>query len=138
MKTFREQITEMEDGQEEFWAKEDLINLIRETVLDEDDLNEISELVLEIAEYDMDDEDDIFEKMSNDAKRKAKKDRKKPAFKKAMRLKKKCMSINGDRVRKSDGKLTCSTSGKVVKGMSKADRRKLKKTRLKNKSKIIK
>jgi len=162
MKSFRELI---EDAKEDYlddnlnWTKQDLITLIQEQDLGDDDIQEITELVIDMVEYsefeDLSDEefedidwsiyeskseeyDELDEKMSPKAKKEAAKKRKKPAFKKAMRLKKKCMAKMGDKVRKSGGKLTCGTDGKLKKGMSKADRRKLMKSRKKNKNKIIK
>jgi len=153
MKKFREMIIEGVSA-EEIWTKEDLIELISE--LDEDDIAVVSNYVLEILSYDydydwdeMEDTDwsqydydeNIEEKMSIDSKRAAAKRRRKPTFKKAQRLKKKCMSKYGDKVRKTANSgvpFVCSTDGKLHKGMKKADRRKLLKTRKKNKNKIIK
>lgn len=157
MKSFKEMVAEMEMGMEDEWTREDLKNLIDE--VDDEDISEVSDFILSIVamdddydwdemedcdweEYDYDDMEmtdmEMTEKMSAQAKKKAKKLRKKPAFKKAKKLKAMCMSRHGDKVRKSDGKLTCGSDGKLKKGMSKADRRKLKKTRKKNKKIIIK
>jgi len=160
MKSFREHIKLQENEVEEVWTKQDLIDLINEEDLDFEDIQEITELITEIVEYgefdDMEDadlesldydfdsqwanenEEIVDEKMSPKAKKEAAKKRKKPAFKKAQRLKKKCMDKKGDTVRKSKGKIVCGTDGKTHKGMSRGDKRKLMKSRKKNKSKIIK
>jgi len=84
--------------------------------------------------------DDLDEKMSQKAKLKAKKNRKTFAFKKAKRLKAKCQKKYKDRINKSKDNnipMVCGVDGKLHKGMKKLDRIKLRKTRKRNKSKII-
>ena len=166
MKKFREMIKEMDStiGIDEQWTKEDLIELIKESDLDFDDIMEITDLVIDIIEYgdyddmsdeeldnydwdaddydyDWDDDDDsIDEKMSNKAKRMAARRRRKPAFKKIQRLRAKCMKKHGDVVRRtkdSNNPKVCGSDGKIHIGMGRAERRKLAKTRKKNKHKII-
>lgn len=154
MKSFREMIKEsdIEIGE---WTKEDLIILIQEEDFSPEDISEITELVLDIVEfgefenmsdeeaeaYEWEDEDVIDEKMSNKAKRDAKKKRKKPAFKKAKKLKKKCTDKHAKVIAKTKDSGTpkvCGSDGKLKKGMGRSDKRKLMKTRKKNKNKIIK
>ena len=141
------------DGEEETWTKEDLIELLDD--LDEDDLAYITDMVLDITSYNDDfdwdemedtdwaefdeEEDDsnlseaeLEEKMNNQAKMQARKKRRKPAFKKAMRLKKKCQKKYGKKIKQSKNAgvpYVCGTDGKLHKGMKRAQRRKLKKTR---------
>ena len=160
MKSFREILRE--NNETESWTKEDLIALIQENDFDNEDIEEISDLVLDIIEYgefddddfdadsfdwdnydwdDFDDGDELDEKMTAAAKKKSAKLRRKPAFKKAMRLKKKCMAKHGDIVRKSAKSGTpkvCGQDGKLHKGMSRKERRQLAKSRKKNKNKLIK
>jgi len=119
----------------EKWAKQDLINLIEEQEIDDEEIIEITEAVLEYVESI--NEIALDEKMSSQAKIKANKYRMKPSFKKADRLKKQCMEKNKDRIASSDGKLTCNTKGKVVKGMPKAKKKALLKARKKNASRIV-
>jgi hypothetical protein len=160
MKNFREIVEEI-DAENEDWSREDLKELIDE--LDEEDISYVTSIIMDIlayedgidwddltdtdwSQYDFEEDDDLTEaeleeRMTAAAKKKVALKRRKPAFKKAMRLKKKCMSKYGDKVRKSRGKanaLVCGTDGKIKKGMGRADRRKLAKTRKRNKSKIIK
>lgn len=163
MKRFREMLLENSEI-EESWTKEDLIQMIQEEDLDNDDVQEITELVIDIIDYgdfDADDFDadsydwdnhqwdewddesveDIDEKMTVKAKKDAAKRRKKPKFKKAKRLKDKCMKKHGAKVRKTKdaaNPMVCGTDGKLKKGMGRADKRKLAKTRKRNKNKIIK
>ena len=128
----------------EEWAKEDLIALITENDFDIEDIYEISDLVLDILDYDEESDeyieneeiDELSEKMSVKALQKAKKLRKKPAYKKAQRLRKKCLQKHGDKVKNSIW--TCNVKGKVVKGKSKKEKRLIAKTRRKNKGRIIK
>ena len=165
MKKFREMIKEMDStiGIDEQWTKEDLIELIKESDLDFDDIMEITDLVIDIIEYgdyddmsdeeldnynwdaddynyDWDEDDFIDEKMSNKAKKMAARRRRKPAFKKIQRLRAKCMKKHGDVVRRtkdSNNPKVCGSDGKIHIGMGRAERRKLAKTRKKNKHKII-
>ena len=157
MRTFREILSESEVEIDENWTKEDLINLIQEEDLDQDDIAEITELVMDIVEWGefdnlSDEEIDSFdwdswdswenveEKMSPMAKKEAAKKRRKPTFKKAQRLKKKCMAKHADKIKKTkDGNTpkVCDANGKIQTGMGRAERRKLAKTRKKNKNKII-
>lgn len=159
MRKFREMLLENSEI-EESWSKEDLIQMIQEEDLDFEDIQEITELVMDIVDYgefdsddfdhdnydwdnhQWDDEDDsIDEKMTNKAKKEAAKKRKKPKFKKAKRLKAKCMKKYGDKVRKtkdSGNPKVCGNDGKLHAGMKRAEKRKLAKTRKKNKNKIIK
>ncbi len=165
LRSFKEMVEEFKvdiSGEEENWTKEDLIELLDD--LDEDDLAYITDIVLDITSHDNgfdweemedtdwdefdDDEDDcdlteaeLDEKMSNKAKMKARKKRKKPAFKKAMRLKKKCQKKHAKKIKQSKNAgvpYVCGTDGKIHKGMKKAQRRKLKKTRKRNRGKIVK
>lgn len=160
MKNFRDMVEEIETAEED-WSREDLKELIDE--LDEEDISYVTSMIMDIiaydddidwddltdtnwAEYDFDEDTDLgeaelAERMTAAAKKKKAIKRRKPAFKKAMRLKKKCMDKYGDKVRKSKGKsnaLVCGTDGKIKRGMGRADRRKLAKVRKRNKSKIIK
>ena len=165
MKKFREMIKEMDStiGVDEQWTKEDLIEMIKESDLDFNDIMEITDLVTDIVEYgdyddmsdeeldnynwdaddynyDWDEDDFIDEKMSNKAKKMAARRRRSPAFKKIQRLKAKCMKKHGDKVRKtkdSDNPKVCGSDGKIHTGMGRAERRQLIKTRKKNKNKII-
>jgi hypothetical protein len=87
------------------------------------------------------DEDNVSEKMTNQAKMKARKLRKKPAYKKAVRLKKKCKQRFHDKIKKTENAnipYVCGSDGKLHKGMKRKDRIKLKKKRKRNKNKIIK
>jgi len=161
MKSFRE-LTEDKaqdyENNDEDWTKQDLIELIQEQDLDADDIAEITELVMEIVEYgdfdgddfnaddfdwdgyDWDDTDDLDERMSNKAKKDAAKKRRKPAFKRAMKKKLKCQKKFAERIKKSKESgvsMVCNVKGKLVKGMTRADRRKLAKTRKKHKNRII-
>ena len=161
MKSFRE-LTEDKaqdyENNDEDWTKQDLIELIQEQDLDADDIAEITELVMEIVEYgdfdgddfnaddfdwdgyDWDDTDNLDERMSNKAKKDAAKKRRKPAFKRAMKKKLKCQKKFAERIKKSKESgvsMVCNVKGKLVKGMTRADRRKLAKTRKKHKNRII-
>jgi hypothetical protein len=161
MRTFREILEDKAQDYEDDkdWSKQDLIELIQEQDLDEDDIAEITELVMEIIEYgdfdgddfdgnnfdwdnyDWDEDEELDEKMTNKAKREAAKKRRKPAFKKAMKKKKKCEAKYSEKIKKSKNSgvsMICNVKGKLVKGMTRTDRRKLAKTRKKNKGKIIK
>jgi len=161
MRSFREILEDKADeynDEDKDWGKQDLIELIQEQDLDEDDIAEITELVMEIIEYgdfdadDFDadnfdwdgydwDEDELDERMTNAAKKIAAKKRRKPAFKRAMKKKKKCEAKYAERIKKSKKSgvsMICNVKGKLVKGMTRADRRKLAKTRKKNKNRIIK
>ena len=142
------------------WTKADLIEMIQEQDLDADDIAEITELVMEIVEYgdfdgedfdhdnfdwdayDWDEDDDaIGERMTAKAKKEAKKKRRKPAFKRAMKKKMKCQKKHADRIKQSKNSgvsMVCNVKGKLVKGMGRAEKRKLAKTRKRNKNKIIK
>jgi len=163
MRSFREIL---EDKAQEYenndkdWTKQDLIELIQEQDLDDDDIAEITELVMEIVEYgdfdgedfdhdnfdwdayDWDEDDDaISERMTAKAKKDAAKKRRKPAFKRAMKKKLKCQKKHADKIKKSKDSgvsMVCDVKGKLVKGMSRADKRKLAKTRKRNKNKIVK
>ncbi len=107
--------------------------------LEFNDMLEITELVLDIIEED--EEYRIEEKMSNQAKIKSRKLRKKPAFKKAKRLKQKCNKRFSDKIKKSKKQnipYVCGVDGKLHKGMSRKSRKKIKKRRKRNKNKIIK
>jgi len=165
MRSFREILEDKAqdyENEDRDWTKQDLIELIQEQDLDDDDISEITELVLEIVEYgdfdgddfdpdnfdwdnydwddDIDDIDDIDERMSNKAKKEAAKKRRKPAFKRAMKKKLKCQKKFADKIKKSKKSgvpMVCNVKGKLVKGMNRAERRKLAKTRKKNKNKII-
>ena len=162
MRSFREILEDKAqdyENEDRDWTKQDLIELIQEQDLDDDDISEITELVLEIVEYgdfdgddfdpdnfdwdnyDWDDDiDDIDERMSNKAKKEAAKKRRKPAFKRAMKKKLKCQKKFADKIKKSKKSgvpMVCNVKGKLVKGMNRAERRKLAKTRKKNKNKII-
>ena len=162
MKRFREMIKEMDStiSNDEQWTKEDLIEMIRESDLNINDIIEITDLVADIIEYgaydDLSDEeledydwelddydwddDSIDEKMSNKAKRIAAKRRRKPAFKKMQRLKAKCMKKYSARIKAtkdSNNPKVCGSDGKIHNGMGRAERRQLIKTRKKNKNKII-
>jgi hypothetical protein len=162
MRSFREILEDKAqdyENEDRDWTKQDLIELIQEQDLDDDDISEITELVLEIVEYgdfdgddfdpdnfdwdnyDWDDDiDDIDERMSNKAKKEAAKKRRKPAFKRAMKKKLKCQKKFADKIKKtkkSGVPMVCNVKGKLVKGMNRAERRKLAKTRKKNKNKII-
>ena len=143
--------TEWEDEEDEdeyledIWSKEDLLELIEE--LDGEDLEYIKELITDVAEteggFNWDELDENYimvERMSNQAKIKAKKKRKKPAYKKAMRLKKKCQKKHAKKIKQSKNAgvpYVCGTDGKIHKGMKRNKRRKLKKTRKRNKNKVI-
>lgn len=160
MKKFREMLLENSEI-EESWSKEDLIQMIQEEDLDIEDIQEITELVIDIVdfgeftrddfdydnydwdnhEWDDDEDDSVYERMTNAAKKEAKKLRKKPKFKKAKRLKAKCMKKYGDKVRKTKNSANpkvCGNDGKLHNGKSRKERRELVKTRKKNKNKIIK
>jgi hypothetical protein len=79
--------------------------------------------------------------MSNTAKKKAAKQRKKPAYKRAMMKKLKCQKKHAEKIKKSKNSgvaMVCNVKGKLIKGMTRADRRQLAKTRRKNKNKVIK
>jgi len=159
-KTFRSMIVEQED---ENWSKEDLIQMIMEEDLTFEDIMEITELVEDIVEFgefddysedeldsvdwdEWDDEDcncdsSIDEKMTAAAKKTAAKKRRKPAFKKVKRLKAKCMKKYGDKIKKTKNSANpkvCGSDGKLKTGMGRAGKRKLAKTRKRNKNKIIK
>lgn len=162
MKNFRDLVEEVIphniDMDNEEWSRTDLKDLIDE--LDEDDIAYITDIVMDLLSYeddydwedmedtvwadyeDLDDEETgVTEKMSAEAKRAAKKKRRKPAFKKAMRLKKKCMKKHAKKIKQSKNAgvpYVCGTDGKIHKGMKKADRRKLAKTRKRHKGRIIK
>lgn len=71
-------------------------------------------------------------KMTSGEKKDAAKYAKTPAAKKAKKLKLKCIDKHGDQVKKSNGKLTCDSHGKVVKGMDKATKKAMVKARLKH------
>ena len=158
MKSFREMLEDktqdyVNDDRE--WTKQDLIELIQEQDLDDDDIVEITELVMEIVEYgdfdgddfdwdnyDWDDDfdEELGERMSNKAKKDAAKKRRKPAFKRAMKKKLKCQKKFAEKIKKSKKSgvpMVCNVKGKLVKGMNRAERRKLAKTRKRNKNKII-
>jgi len=142
MKSFREMIegkTRDYENEDKDWTKQDLIELIQEQDLDDDDIVEITELVMEIVEYD-DFDEDLVERMSNKAKKDATKERRKPAFKRAMKKKLKCQRKFAEKIKKSkksDTPMVCNVKGKLVKGMNRAERRKLAKSRKSNKNKII-
>ena len=128
-----------EDEYIEEFTKEDIIELVDQ--LDEEDYEEVISCLSDILddyEYDDSEEatDSIDEKMSSQALRAAAKRRKTPAYKKVQRLKSICMKKNGERVRKSKGKLTCSSTGRLEAGMSPADRKQLRIARLRNRAKI--
>lgn len=137
---------EDEDNFEDIWAKEDLLELISD--LDSEDLEYIKDIIGDISGEDdgfdwdeMDEKYNIVEKMSNQAKIKMRKKRKKPAHKKAMRLKKKCQKKHKVKIKKSKNAgvpYVCGTDGKIKKGMKRGQRRKLKKTRKRNRNKVIK
>jgi hypothetical protein len=160
MRSFREIL---EDKSQDYdkdkdWNKQDLIELIQEQDLDDDDIAEITELVMDIIEYgefdddDFDadnfdwdsydwDEEELDEKMTNAAKKDAAKKRKKPAFKRAMKKKRKCEAKYSEKIKKTKNSgvsMVCNVKGKLVKGMTRAERRQLAKTRKKNKNRIIK
>ena len=80
--------------------------------------------------------DTLLEKMSVAAKRRNKIMRRRPEFKRKMKKKKRCMKMYGDRIKRSDGKFTCSIDGKIVRGMKKMDRVRLRRTRKRNKARI--
>lgn len=159
MRTFREILSESEVEIDENWTKEDLIKLIQEEDLSQDDIEEITELVMDIVEWgefnDLSDEElDFFdwdswedsqenveERMTSAAKKEAAKQRRKPAFKKAQRLKKKCMAKYADKIEKtkdSNAPKVCGNDGKLHTGKTRKERRELAKTRKRNKNKIIK
>ena len=62
-------------------------------------------------------------------KAKAAKNRKKGPAKKAKKLIAKCMAMYGDKVKNSNGKLICKSNGKVGKGLSKAKKKLMAKSR---------
>ena len=62
----------------------------------------------------------------------ARKKAKLPAAKKAKKLKARCMGLHGDKIKKSKGKLTCDSKGKVVKGMDKKTKKLMAKARKKS------
>jgi len=146
---FKGTVHEDENTGDEAWTRQDLMELLEE--LDQGELEEVTGLVLEILDYDSetdswmdimsitDDELDgeMTERMSAQAKKKTKKLRKKPAFKKAKRMKDRCMDHHGDQVKKSKGKLTCGNDGKIKKGMSKAKKREMAKAKKRNVGRII-
>ena len=120
------------------------INTAVEYIEDLDDIEKISiieEIINIYEDYEDDSElDHLDEKMSQKAKLKAKKNRKTFAFKKAKRLKAKCQKKYKDRINKTKDNnipMVCGVDGKLHKGMKKLDRIKLRKTRKRNKSKII-
>jgi hypothetical protein len=80
--------------------------------------------------------DSIVEKMSVAAKRRNKLMRRKPEFKRKMKKKKKCQQRYSDRIKSSDGKFVCNIEGRLVRGMKKMDRIRLKRTRKKNRARI--
>jgi len=141
----------VESMEEENWTKQDLINLIIEEDLDEFDIRDITDFVIEIVEENEENEEDddfdddfddenIDEKMSNKAKKDAAKMRRKPAFKKAKRLKAKCKKKFSKKIANTkDASIpyVCGNDGKLHKGMKRTDRKALKKTRKRNKHKII-
>ncbi len=163
MKSFREMLEDKAqdyENNDEDWTKQDLIELIQEQDLDDDDIAEITELVMEIIEYgEFDDDDfdpdnfdwdnydwdddfdkDLGERMSNKAKKDDAKKRRKPAFKRAMKKKLKCQKKFAEKIKKTKKSgipMVCNVKGKLVKGMNRAERRKLAKSRKRNKNKII-
>jgi len=163
MKSFREMLEDKAqdyENNDEDWTKQDLIELIQEQDLDGDDIAEITELVMEIIEYgEFDDDDfdpdnfdwdnydwdddfdkDLGERMSNKAKKDDAKKRRKPAFKRAMKKKLKCQKKFAEKIKKTKKSgipMVCNVKGKLVKGMNRAERRKLAKSRKRNKNKII-
>ena len=161
IKKFRDIIiedsTDNIDNIEEPWTKQDLIELIQEEYLSDSDIAEITDLVIDIIEYreyeamsdyddDYDDYNDyndknIDERMTTSAKKEAKRRRRKPAYKRAMKKRAKCQKKYADKIKKSKNTNTpfvCNVHGKLVKGLGRAERRKLAKTRKRNKNKIIK
>ena len=77
--------------------------------------------------------DDLYEKkMSSKEKRYVKKYTKTSTAKKAKKLKSKCLVKFGNKVRNSNGKLTCGSDGKVTKGMDKTKKRAMIKARKKH------
>lgn len=80
--------------------------------------------------------DTLVEKMSVAAKRRNKIMRRRPEFKRKMKKKRRCMKMYGDRIKRSNGKFTCSVEGKVIRAMKKMDKIKLRRTRKRNKARI--
>ena len=123
---------------------ESLIDNIFKSVesISDDDIYYLTDYFIEILEEEgIDSEEELEEKMSNQAKMKARKLRKKPAYKKAARLKKKCKQRFSDKLKKTENAnipYVCGSDGKLHKGMKRKDRIKLKKKRKRNKNKIIK
>ena len=124
--------TLFEEAQNTKITSEDILEVLQH--LDEETLVNIAENIADcVVESEFDLEFDLDEKkMSAEAKKKAKKAAKSPAAKKAKKLKAKCMAKNGDKIKKSNGKLSCGSDGRLGKGMSKADKLKMTKARNKN------
>lgn len=153
-KTFREVVAEeqgklvesIEDIEQEHeegstWTRAELVALIGE--LEEEDVHDITNLIMDELEEDEDycecDDDELDEKMTAQAKKKSKIKRKKPAFKIAIRKRKKCRERNAAKLKASKGKnvpYVCGTDGKLHKGMALKGRKLLKKSRKRNKNKI--
>jgi len=118
MRTFKEMANATEGINEE-WTKSDLVALVEG--IHESEIGEVTNMIVEFIDSEL--ETDLSEKkMSKEDKKDAKLYAKTSAFKKAKKLKAKCMEKNGDKVRNSNGKLTCGSDGKITKGMSKADK----------------
>jgi mRNA-degrading endonuclease RelE of RelBE toxin-antitoxin system len=119
--------------------RETLINLLDK--LSAEQLSYITEVVLEMIDDDYDEEsEETNEKMSNKAKMRARKLRKKPAFKKVQRLKKKCKKRFAQKIKKTKDMnipYVCGADGKLHKGMKKIDRVKRMKQRKKTKHRIL-
>jgi len=126
--------------EQEAWTREDLHDII-DFLYEEDFEDAVEALIDFIDDEDLEDledelDKDVTEKMSASSKRDAAKGRRKASFKNKMRKKKKCLQKHGDTIKKSNGRKTCNVKGKLVKGMSRQDRKSMRKTRRKNKNKI--